>query len=67
MSAITIDQAIQQDEPTLIGRVIKIDEWEKFDLNQFMFIVDWLNLNFEYLIKANGSQLRFFIINKLQS
>jgi hypothetical protein len=66
MSALSIDQAILQDEPTLIGRVIKIDDWETLDLNQFMFIVDWFNLNFDYLMKADGAQLRFFIVKMLE-
>jgi hypothetical protein len=66
MSALSIDQAILQDEPSLIGRVIKIDDWETLDLNQFMFIVDWFNLNFDYLMKADGAQLRFFIVKMLE-
>jgi hypothetical protein len=66
MSALSIDQAILQDEPSLIGRVIKIDDWETLDLNQFMFIVDWFNLNFDYLLKADGAQLRFFIVKMLE-
>jgi hypothetical protein len=66
MSALSIDQAILQDEPTLIGRVIKIDDWETLDLNQFMYIVDWFNLNFDYLMKADGAQLRFFVVKMLE-
>jgi hypothetical protein len=63
MNHLSIQQAMASPKTSLIGKTVNLLNWEMSEVKFFLSVMNWLDSNFYYMLKAEADNLTFFIFH----
>ncbi|WP_158825723.1 hypothetical protein [Mucilaginibacter lacusdianchii] len=60
---ISVQQAMAAPKLSLVGKTVNLVNWEISEVRFFVSVMNWLDDNFYYMLKAEAESLTFFIFH----